>query len=310
MSDLASLAADKTVDETVAAAARVLATAGVPEPRRDAGVLLGHALGAGRVLLLAWPKRRLNAIEAELYRDLVRRRARREPVSRLVGRREFWSMDFVVTPAVLDPRPDSETVVEAVLERVADRAAPLSVLDLGTGSGCLLMALLAELPNAVGVGVDLSRGALDAARDNARRLGFRDRARFLHGDWGRGLAGGFNVIVTNPPYIPDGEIEDLAPEVAGHEPRLALSGGVDGLEAYRRMAPDLAGLLAPNGFAVLEVGAGQADDVAAILGRSGLAVSGRRADLAGIERCLVAEPARICPGGKKGLESSGRTINF
>lgn len=291
MPDVAALAADLTIDDTVARATRVLAGAGVADPRRDARLLLGHALGGGQVTLLARPDRRLNAAEADLYRRLVRRRAGREPVSRLLGRREFWSMEFAVTPDVLDPRPDSETVIEAALEQVADRAAPLSVLDLGTGSGCLLLALLAELPNASGTGVDLSRRALDVARDNARRSGFADRVRFLHGDWGRGFAGGINVIVTNPPYLGDREIEDLEPEVAMHEPRLALDGGADGLDAYRRLAPDLVRLLAPDGFAALEVGAGQADAVRTILRRSSLAISSSRADLAGIERCLVARPA-------------------
>jgi release factor glutamine methyltransferase len=222
---------------------------------------------------------------------VVARRARREPVSRIVGRREFWSLDFMLSPATLDPRPDSECLIEAALAAAPEDAATL-VLDLGTGSGCLLLAFLSERKRATGLGVDLSADAVATARENAARLGLAERARFAVGDWGAGVTGGFDLILCNPPYIPAGDIEGLAPEVAHHDPRLALAGGEDGLEAYRELAPELARLLRPRGRAVLEVGHGQADAVGRLMAAAGLSTHARRADLGGIERCLTLAPDR------------------
>lgn len=226
--------------------------------------------------------------EQEQFQALLVRRERREPIAHITGRREFWSLSFTVTADTLDPRPDSETVIEAVLAAVPDRTQALNVLDFGTGTGCLLLATLSEYPNAVGLGIDRSEGALAVARGNASALGLEQRAQFRTGDWGAGIHGLFHVILSNPPYIPDNDIAGLEAEVAAFEPWSALAGGPDGLDCYRALAPDIARLLAPGGVAVLEVGQGQAADVAAILQAAGLIPQGVRHDLGGIERCVIA----------------------
>ena len=277
----------QTIRTALDAAARSLAAAGVPEPRLEARVLLGRALDTGREALLGYPERSITPAQREALEAAVERRRAREPTAYILGEREFWSLGFLVGRDTLIPRPDSETVVEAALAAVADRTAALSVLDLGTGSGCLLLALLSELPGARGVGVDVSAGALKVARANAARLGCAERAHFLCGDWGGALGGRWDLIVANPPYLDGAEIDALAPEIAAFEPRVALCGGAGALACYRALAPDVARLLAPRGAAVLEVGAGHAATVAAVLADHGLAEAGRRRDLAGIERCVV-----------------------
>ena len=270
-----------------AAAAR-LRVSGIEGARRDARLLLAAAIDAGPEQVMAWPERRLNFEEQGCFEAMIDRRARREPVSRILGRRGFWSFELAVTPEVLDPRPDSETLVQAVLERCPDRTARLEILDLGTGGGCLLLALLSELPRARGLGVDISAAALQVARENAESLGLSRRARFRRGDWAAGLNGAWQVIVSNPPYITEGEIAGLAPEVAHYDPPLALRAGPDGLASYRALAPYLSHLLAPDGIVALELGAGQADAAEAMLRAVGLEPIGRRRDLGGFERCLLA----------------------
>jgi release factor glutamine methyltransferase len=292
-----------TVEAAFSAAARRLARAGIAGARLDARVLVGHALGTGGAVVPGRPRRGLTADERRRLAALVARRARREPLAHVVGGREFWSLPFAVTKDVLVPRPDSETVVEAALGWVGDRDARLTVLDLGTGSGCLVLALLSELPRAFGVGVDISAAALEVARGNARALGLEGRVRFVRGDWGAGLRGPFQVIVANPPYIADGDLDALEPEVSAFEPRLALAGGADGLDGHRAVAPWLAGLLAPKGAVFLEIGAGQGPAVAAILRRHGMQHVETPCDLAGIPRCLVAIPKTRRKDRKKGLES-------
>jgi release factor glutamine methyltransferase len=291
--------APPTIAQTLTAAAARLAAAGVADPRRDARLLIAAAIEAGPERLIAEPERVLGAAEAARIEASISRRAAREPVSRILGRRGFWSLELEITPDTLDPRPDSETLVAAVLARIGAQGlvgAPLSVLDLGTGSGCLLLALLSELPAATGLGLDISAAALDVARRNARNLGLSDRARFevgdwagdSPGDWGAGLAGSWQVIVSNPPYITDSEIGDLAPEVARYDPKLALTAGSDGLDAYRKLLPRAARLLERGGVLALEVGRGQQDAVTALLAASGLTPLSRHRDLGGIERCLLA----------------------
>lgn len=274
-----------TVGEVLSGGAGRLAAAGVPEPRREARLLLAHALGVETAVVLGYPERPVG--DASRFEELIERRAAREPLSHLTGHREFWSLDFTVTPDTLDPRPDSETVVEAALKRFTGRAAPASILDLGAGTGCLLLALLHELPDAAGVGVDILPAAVEVARGNAEKLGLGGRARFFVGDWGAALAGPFELIVANPPYIPTGEIAGLQREVAQYEPRRALDGGPDGLEGYRELAGDVARLLAPGGTAILEFGMGQADDVGHILEAAGLPVEEFAADLSGTSRCAI-----------------------
>lgn len=282
-----------TVDEALAQAVARLGAASIAEPRLDARVLAGAALGLSREALLAHGEAAIAPEAAARLADYVARRAAGEPVARILGRKEFWSLDFEVSADTLIPRPETETLIEAALGTVSDRQAPLRVLDLGSGTGCLLLALLSELPNAQGVGLDISAGAVELAARNAARLGLATRATFLRGDFAtEPKVRHFDIILSNPPYIPDGDIAGLAIEVARYEPRRALAGGSDGLAAYRLLAPQLVRLLAPTGRGFLEIGAGQADDVTAIMTAAGLTVAARHSDLAGIVRCLaVIAPA-------------------
>jgi release factor glutamine methyltransferase len=267
-----------------------LAAAGIEDARSEAWLLLAIATGRSRAELVAGAPAPLDSAEEGRLEALAARRLAREPMAYILGEREFWSLPLQVGPAVLVPRPESETVVEAALAEVRERSAPLRILDLGTGSGCLLLALLSELPRASGLGIDRSAAALAIAESNARRLGLAGRAAFRHGDWGRGVAGPFDVIVSNPPYVATADAASLAPEVRAFEPEEALFAGPDGLGAYQALAPDCARLLADDGIACLEIGQGQAAAVEAIMRRQGLRLVSSRRDLAGIERCLTLRP--------------------
>jgi release factor glutamine methyltransferase len=276
-----------TFADAVRRAAEILAAAGVDDPRLDARLLVAEAAGVGPTMVFSRSETLLTVAQAACFDALLARRAAREPMSHVLGRRGFWSLTLEVTADTLAPRPDTETVVEAVLAELPDRTAPLRLLDFGTGTGAILLALLAELPGAVGTGIDASPGALRVAERNAAANGMAGRARFKLGDWGRGLDECFDVIVSNPPYIPDDDIAGLDPEVAMYEPRQALAGGPDGLDCYRALAPDIVRLLAPGGVAALEVGCGQADAVAGLMDKAGLSLRGFRRDIAGIDRCVV-----------------------
>ena len=264
-----------------------LRAAGIDAPRRDARLLMQHALGLSPEALLADDRLPLGEDEAGRLKALVHRRAAREPIAYLTGRREFWSLEFAVDRSALVPRPESETLVEAVLDRAPRLPAHPRLLDLGTGTGCLLVALLSELPGAVGLGIDVSAFAVSLARANVRRHGLGERASFAVADWGTALAARFDVVVSNPPYVATPELVSLAPEIARHEPRRALAGGADGYECYRRLAPQIARLLASGGLAAIELGAGMADEVRSLFAASGLLEIGRRRDLSGIERCAL-----------------------
>jgi len=277
-----------TIRDLLASAAQRLAAAGVEGARRDARLLLAAALGLEAGALVARDDEAVEPAAAARFARMVDRRAAREPVARILGRRGFWTLALAVTPDTLDPRPDSETLVEAVLARIPDRAAPLRLLDLGTGSGCLLLALLSELPRAWGVGLDRSPGATRTARQNAGRNRLDARCGFVVGDWTAALGARFDVVVANPPYIEHGAIAGLMPEVRGYDPALALDGGPDGLDAYRAILADLGRVLAPGGLVAVELGQGQGDGVAALMEAAGLSVKERRRDLAGIERCIIA----------------------
>jgi release factor glutamine methyltransferase len=257
------------VNVDLKAATACLAKAGVDEPAREARLLARAAR------------------DATEFETFIARRAAREPFAYIIGRREFWSLDFEVTRDVLIPRPDSETLVEVALKAFA-AAPPRRIVDLGTGSGCLLMALLSEWPHATGLAVDISPAALALARRNAERLGLAQRIEFVCSDFGALQRGPFDLAVSNPPYIPANEIEGLEPEVAGFEPRLALDGGPDGLEAYRRLAEALPGVLLQGGRVLLEIGWTQAEEVKNILENQGFVDIRVIRDLAGQDRIVEA----------------------
>ena len=267
-----------------------LRAAGVPEWQADVRILLCAAAGLDRVALLREPDLRLDAAAAARFESYLARRLAREPVARILGRREFWGLELMVTPAVLDPRPDTETLVSAALERIGrDPGRPCRILDLGTGSGAILCALLTEWPGAAGWGIDRSAAACSVARANLARTGLASRSLVVQGSWSAAcLSGAFDLVVSNPPYIETAAIDGLAADVRDHDPRAALDGGPDGLEAYRAIVSDLPRLLAPGGSAFVEVGAGQAAAVVALLAGAGLSPSGTHRDLAGIERVVGA----------------------
>ena len=265
---------------------------GLDQPEREAALLLTRTSGIRAVDLIGAPDEKLGRAPDEIE-AFAARRAAGEPLSRIFGRRDFWSLSLAISPNVLDPRADSETVVEAALAEMAHRSAePLRLLDLGVGSGALLCSLLIEFPQATGVGVDLSERAAAVARANIGTLGLEERGTIVVGDWGEGLEGPFDLIVSNPPYIRAGEIDGLSREVREYDPRLALDGGADGLESYRVLAPTLARLLEPSkGKFFVEIGEGQAEAVRAILTLGGLAASGRRRDLSGRDRVVTGQLA-------------------
>jgi release factor glutamine methyltransferase len=266
----------------------------IATPELDARVLVAHALGLDQTALAAAADRLLAAAEASAVEALVARRLAREPVARIVGRKEFWGLPLIIDRSTLVPRPDSETLVEAALALVdagPGRRHPWRIADLGTGSGALVLALLSELPFAFGVGTDLSVAALAIARENARRLGLGERCAFVACTLGDALAGGFDLVVSNPPYVASGEIATLEPEVRDHEPRLALDGGADGLLSYRALAADSRRLLAASGHLVVELGRGSGGAVSEIFHSAGLVAASTRADLAGVPRALHIHPA-------------------
>jgi release factor glutamine methyltransferase len=277
-----------TIGSTIGEVSAALAKAGFAEARRRARRLLAAALDLSPAAVLARADRVVTDDEGERIAAMLRRMLAHEPLSRILGSREFWGLDFLLSPETLDPRPETETVVEAVLARLPDREQPHRLLDLGAGTGCLLLALLSEYPAATGIGVDLAAGAVATAARNAERLGLRPRAEFVVGDWSNGIAGPFDVVVANPPYIASADIAALPPEVRDFDPVLALCGGADGLRAYRAIAADFLRLLAPSGLFAGEIGAGQKDGVAGIISAAGLVVETIVPDLAGIPRCVVA----------------------
>jgi len=271
--------------------AHAFRAAGIEDADVDARVLAGHALHLDRARLISQTDRVLEAREVNAISGLAARRLKREPVSRILGRKEFWSLALAVTPDVLVPRPETETVVEGALDFVVRgglRMEKLRILDIGTGSGALLVALLNELPNATGIGTDISRAALEAARINVTQFGFEGRCSLISCDMAAGVEGQFDLVVSNPPYIARGDIASLAPEVRDYDPILALDGGGDGLAAYRSISADAKRLLAQGGRLFVELGAGQEPNVRKIFTNAGLAVGVARNDLTGTPRVLGA----------------------
>jgi release factor glutamine methyltransferase len=280
---------------TVAAARRTMAAAlrerGIESPELDARILLGNALALDLTGLAAAADRALSERETETAWEAVRRRSSGEPVARILGRKEFWGLDLHLSPATLVPRPDTETVVEAAIALCGTERsqAPTAICDFGTGSGAILLALLSEYPHARGVGTDISEAALQTARFNAAAHRLADRARFVCCDYGAALGFGFDLVVSNPPYIRSSEMAALAREVRDFDPSVALDGGADGLEAYRALANDAFRILTPSGRLIVELGQGQGEAVAAILVAQGFRLCGEpRRDLSGIPRAMAA----------------------
>jgi release factor glutamine methyltransferase len=283
----------------------VLHQRGQENPALDVRLLLAHALGISSHNILFHPERLLTPEETARFQHFIRRRQEGEPVSRILGHREFWSLDFLVTSATLDPRPDSETVVQLVLDSLPHTTHPWKIMDWGTGSGCLLLSILSHLPHAWGVGIDLSEAAVTVAWQNARHLANGERAEshvldsslkslphrshFLVSHWGEALQGKqADLIVSNPPYIPCHHIPTLAPEVRLYDPWGALDGGASGLESYKALIPQAHGCLKPQGLLIMELGQGQATPVQALLENSGFQVVAIRPDLGGIDRAISA----------------------
>jgi len=272
----------ETVADTLTRATMMLSAAGIDGPDRDARVLLAHVMNIDQASLMA----RMNDTlpQSALYGmdRVVAVRSLHQPVSHITGKRGFWNHEFMVNSDVLDPRPDTETLVAAALEQ------PFSnVLDLGTGSGAIILSLLAESPQAMGVATDISAKALDVARRNAGRIGVADRVKFTEANWFEGVSGRFDLIVSNPPYIAESEMAGLAPEVRDWEPHLALTPGVDGLEAYRHIAEGLKTALSPKGRALFEIGYRQAVDVSEIFTNAGFTQLKVIKDLSGHDRVIA-----------------------
>jgi release factor glutamine methyltransferase len=282
-----------TYDALLRDTAVALAAAGIDNVRFEARLLLSHASGLRTEEMIARGRDPAPPAIEQSLRALTARRVRREPMAYILGEREFWGLPFKVTPAVLVPRPDSETVIEAALALMPDRARAWRILDLGLGSGCLLLTLLKEFPQAHGVGLEASPDALAVAQANAESLGVADRASLRLGDWRQPgwvdlLGGPFDLAVSNPPYVEAAAIDGLMPEVARHEPRLALDGGADGLAAYRTLAAAGPRLVAPGGYFLVEGGEGQATEIARLFAVAGLTPGTPFKDLAGIDRVVPA----------------------
>lgn len=276
-----------TIREALHTTSEALKEAGIESASLDARLLVAEATGASQETLIGHPRRGLSQSEEKTLQALAARRILREPVAYILGRKEFWGLEFTVSPAVLVPRPDSETLVEAALSWARCKSIPLRILDFGTGSGCLLLSLLHELPSATGVGVDISEAALEVARQNAQRLGLYQRTEWIRSEWGTEISEVVDIIISNPPYIAEAELPGLEPEVREFEPKGALISGADGLDSYRAIRKHAERLLKQEGIILLEVGASQALEVAEIFAGKEFTPAGVYKDLAGVERCLA-----------------------
>ncbi len=282
----------ETADQVTRRIYAALAAAGMDTAMLDARLLVTRGAGLSMADLITGGAAPLTTQQIEIIEKMVSRRTAGEPVSRILGEREFWSLSFAVTPDTLDPRPDTETLVEAALKAIRAKtqspAENVRTLDLGTGSGCILIALLTELPHAIGVAVDINPGALAVARANAVRHGVEDRINFRHGSWFDAIeeSESFDLIVSNPPYIPDADIESLSREVRNHDPILALSGGTDGLNAYKIILDGLKKHLVCGGRALFEIGQGQEKDLARLVDNSTIRLCDSYYDLGGILRVV------------------------
>jgi release factor glutamine methyltransferase len=282
-----NLEASTARSEALASLQKTFQISGIENPAREARISLCAASGLSPVALIVDPREPLGSAASKVQ-EVAARRAVGEPLSRIVGKREFWGLSFAITPHVLDPRPETETIVEAALSILSDRREdPLRILDLGVGSGALLCALLTEFGATRGIGVDVSAEAAEVAQGNLQACGVSLRAEIRVGDWTSGLEGRFDLIVSNPPYIPTADLPRLPREVRDFDPWLALDGGIDGLDAYRRILPESRRFLAPGGWLLAELGATQAADVTAIANQCGFTDVRTYQDLAGANRVLA-----------------------
>ncbi len=264
-----------------------LKSADIESANLDARILLEHVLDVEHTYLIRYGDEMISNDVVRQYHTLLCRRIDGEPVGNILGYREFWSLNFLTNEHTLEPRPDSETLIESVLKYQPNRSVEHKILDIGTGTGCLLLSLLSEYPKATGVGVDISDPALVVAQKNASQLGLSSRVEFIKNNWVEEVKGRFDIIISNPPYIPSVDIAHLAEDVRNFDPHLALDGGEDGLNPYRKIIPKTKSLLKEGGIAVFEFGQGQEEDIEKICADSGLQIMGFRKDLAGITRCIV-----------------------
>jgi release factor glutamine methyltransferase len=274
--------------EALACLAETFEACGIEDPRREAAITLSAAAGVPPLALIVAPQEPLGPAAGRVE-EFAARRATGEPLSRIVGKRDFWGLELAISPQVLDPRPETETIVEASLGLFGTRREePLRILDLGVGSGALMCALLSEFPHARGVGIDISAGAANVARGNIEACDFAERTEIRIGDWTKGLEGRFDLIVSNPPYVRSADLTGLPREVRNFDPPLALDGGIDGLDAYRRILPESRPLLCGGGWLMVEIGAGQAAGVLAIAEKCGFVDARTVRDLAGLDRVVAA----------------------
>lgn len=292
--------ASSNLGALMAEAVTALSEAGIENARMDARILLARAAGVDSGRISAWPEDVVSADKADTFRDMISRRIGHEPVGRILGERDFWRHTFKLSPETLEPRPDSETLVEWAIDFLEDADAP-RIVDFGTGTGCLLLSAVGDLPGATGIGLDLSEGAVTCARENARLLELDDQVEFRVSDWDSALdakdrAEGFDLVMSNPPYITADEMTTLSQEVQKFDPRVALTDEGDGLAAYRVLSQVAFDLAKPGGFVIFEIGRGQEKDVGQLLIEAGFVGVEYREDLGGIVRCVAAKKTRCSVG--------------
>jgi release factor glutamine methyltransferase len=292
--------AQSTLGTLMAAGVAVLNDAGIENARMDARILLARAAGVDGGRISAWPEDVVSAEKSLAFNDMIVRRAANEPVGRILGERDFWRHTFKLAPDTLEPRPDSETLVEWAIDFLEDADAP-RIIDFGTGTGCLLLSALGDLPGAKGIGLDISEGAVACATENARLLEMEDQVEFRVSDWDAALdqaerEAGFDLVMSNPPYITAAEMETLSAEVQKFDPRRALTDEGDGLAAYRVLSKVAFELTKPGGFVIFEIGRGQEKDVGQLLVEAGFVGVEYREDLGGIVRCVAAKKTRCSVG--------------
>lgn len=289
-----------TLGTLMAEGVAALNEAGIENARMDVRILLARATGVDGGRISAWPEDEVAADKEALFRDMIARRSGHEPVGRILGERDFWRHTFKLAPETLEPRPDSETLVEWAIDFLEDNDAP-RIVDFGTGTGCLLLSTIGDLPGSSGIGLDISEGAVACARENARALDLDGQVEFRVSDWdsaldGRERADGFDLVMSNPPYITRDEMETLSPEVQKFDPRIALTDEGDGLAAYRVLSQVAFDLAKPGGFVIFEIGRGQEKDVGQLLVEAGFVGVEYREDLGGIVRCVAAKKTRCSVG--------------